>query len=157
MLKDQRVQFAIIGVAVLFGVVMVIRSIFFSGDADPQAAVRARAAAAPEENRTAKLAVYDKSQAAEMREMLNPSQPEKQRAAAAQRLGQIQDRESIDQLLDMLDDPSPIVRGRAAAAVTKILGAHFGFHANGPAKERKRIAGYMRQAAEVMKKNPPKK
>ncbi len=157
MSEDRRVLYVVMGVAGVCGLLLGVGAIFFGPSEDPQAAVRARAAAAPEENHTAKLAVYDADQVEQVRGMLDASHPAAQRAAAAQRLGQLQDFESADQLLEMLDDPSPLVRGRAGVALTKILGIHFGFRANAPAKERAKIVRTMRQVVEFRKKNPPPK
>jgi len=49
------------------------------------------------------------------------------KAASIQGLGQLYDYESMDDLLKALDDPSPLVRGRAGVAVQRLLGADFGF------------------------------
>ena len=155
MLENRRVLYAMIGVAGLGVVLLVVGASFFFREQDPQAAARARAAAAPDENHTAKLAVYDADQLEQVRGMLGDSHPSERRAAAAQRLGHLQDFQSIDQLLNMLDDPSPLVRGRAAVAVTKILGIHFGFRADAPAEERAEAVHAMRLLAEARKKNPP--
>ena len=58
------------------------------------------------------------------------------RATAAQALGDMQDFVSVPELLRLCDDPSPLVRGRAGAAVCNILGADFPFQADMPAAER---------------------
>ena len=40
-------------------------------------------------------------------------------------------------MLILCEDPSPLIRGRAAAAVQKIFGADYHFKADGPEAERR--------------------
>ncbi len=58
------------------------------------------------------------------------------RGLAIMGLGNLKDRESLPVFLDLLDDPSSIVRGRAAAAFSHIMNRHFPYQANGPNREK---------------------
>ncbi len=58
------------------------------------------------------------------------------RAAAADGLGTRRDVESMPALLDAMEDADALVRGRAGAAVQKILGADFFFRADDPPDKR---------------------
>ena len=49
------------------------------------------------------------------------------------------DYRSMPTLIELLEHEDPLVRGRAGAAVQKILGADFGYRANAPDEERRRI------------------
>lgn len=55
------------------------------------------------------------------------------------------DYRSMPTLLDLLEHEDPIVRGRAGAAIQKILGADLGFRANAPDEERTRVIKLIRQ------------
>lgn len=61
------------------------------------------------------------------------------RAAAAARLGQIGDEQSIPALLRAMEDPDPVVRGRAGAAVRKIMKADYRFRAADPPERRTEV------------------
>ena len=49
------------------------------------------------------------------------------------------DYRSVPALIELLDHPDPLVRGRAGAAITKIIGADMGYRANMPEAERKKM------------------
>ena len=49
------------------------------------------------------------------------------------------DYRSVPSLIELLDHPDPLVRGRAGTAITKILGADVGYRANMPEAERKKM------------------
>jgi HEAT repeat protein len=57
-----------------------------------------------------------------LRQVLKEARHPDVRAAAAQALGDVQDFQSVPELLRLCDDPSPLVRGRAGSAVTNIIG-----------------------------------
>lgn len=55
------------------------------------------------------------------------------------------DYRSMPTLLKLLEHEDPVVRGRAGAAVQKILGADFGFRANASESERKKVIATIKQ------------
>ena len=54
------------------------------------------------------------------------------------------DYRSMPTLLELLDHPEPLVRGRAGAAIQKIMGADYGFRANAPPEERAPLVAAIR-------------
>jgi HEAT repeat protein len=90
-----------------------------------------------------------------LRQVLKEARHPDVRAAAAQGLGDVQDFQSVPELLRLCDDPSPLVRGRAGAAVTNIIGMDFFFNANDPPEKRKAVIESMRRAYEQMRRFPP--
>ncbi len=76
------------------------------------------------------------------------------RAAAAYALAQQFDYDSMDTLLDSMGDESVVVRGRAALAVTKLLGRDRRFRANGSEEDRARIIRHCRADWEDVQKSP---
>ncbi len=60
-------------------------------------------------------------------------------APLAQAAMKSEDYQSLPVLLRMMEDEDANVRGRAGAAVQRIMGADYGFRANMPADERARI------------------
>ena len=55
------------------------------------------------------------------------------------------DHRSMPTLLDLLEHEDPQVRGRAGAAIQKILGADFGYRANASEAERAKIIALIKQ------------
>jgi HEAT repeat protein len=76
------------------------------------------------------------------------------RAAAIQTLGVFKDKSSTPMLLDALDDPDPMVRGRAGEALVPLLSADYHFRADDPLPKRKAISRAMRESYENLLKNP---
>ena len=66
---------------------------------------------------TMQLAEPQHNAAPQLRQVLREASHPDVRAAAAQGLGDVQDFQSVPELLRLCDDPSPLVRGRAGAAV----------------------------------------
>ena len=66
---------------------------------------------------------------------------------------------AMPQLITLLNNNDPYVRGRAGVAAQKILGADFGFKANMPEADRKKVGEIMRaQLQHIMAKmNNPEK
>ena len=93
--------------------------------------------------------------APQLRQVLKEARHPDVRAAAAQGLGDVQDFQSVPELLRLCDDPSPLVRGRAGAAVTNIIGMDFFFKADDPPEQRKAVIESMRRAYEQMRRHPP--
>ena len=91
----------------------------------------------------------------QLRQVLKEARHPDVRAAAAQGLGDVQDFQSVPELLRLCDDPSPLVRGRAGAAVTNIIGMDFFFKAEDPPKERAAAIESMRRAYDQMRRSPP--
>jgi hypothetical protein len=91
----------------------------------------------------------------QLRQVLKEARHPDVRAAAAQGLGDVQDFQSVPELLRLCDDPSPLVRGRAGAAVTNIIGMDFFFKADDPPEQRKAAIEAMRRAYEQMRRQPP--
>lgn len=65
------------------------------------------------------------------------------------------DYRSLPTLIDLLEDEDPNVRGRAGAAIQKILGADFGFRANLPKEEREKIIEFIKQDYEQARPRLP--
>ena len=61
------------------------------------------------------------------------------------------DYRSMPSLLDLLEHEDSLVRGRAGAAVQKILGADFGFRANLPEDQRAKVIAVIRHDYELAK------
>lgn len=55
------------------------------------------------------------------------------------------DHRSMPTLIELLEHPDPLVRGRAGAAIQKILGADFGYRANDPPQQRAKIVELIKQ------------
>jgi hypothetical protein len=80
------------------------------------------------------------------RESNNP----KVRAEALRGITTARDWSSMDVVFEALDDEDAVVRGRAGAAATKLLGVDFGYRANDPQDKRDRIVQGMRGEYEKM-------
>lgn len=95
--------------------------------------------------------------APQLREVIARTRNPEVRATAAQALGDLEDFQSVPELLRLCDDPSPLVRGRAGAAVTNIIGMDFFFKADDPPKERATAIESMRRAYDQMRRSTPPK
>jgi hypothetical protein len=89
-----------------------------------------------------------------IREVFRRSEASDVKVACIEGIAQNWDYDSMDLLLDALDDPSPVVRGRAASAVMRMVGRNRRFRAEGPEAERKMLAQYMREDWEAMRRHP---
>jgi HEAT repeat protein len=67
------------------------------------------------------------------------------RAVMAQSLGKCRDIDSLGELIDAMEDPSPLVRGRAGAVVQEMVGMDMSFDAEGPPAERQKIVAFCRR------------
>ncbi len=91
----------------------------------------------------------------ELRQVMAQAKDAEVRATAAQALGDLEDFDSVPDLLRLCDDPSALVRGRAASAVTSIIGMDFFFQADdAPAKRAAAIVS-MRKAYDRMRQRSP--
>ena len=80
----------------------------------------------------------DKQEAAMLSRVVNDRREDEHvRAAAVQAIGLMRAWKHRDAAILALDDPSPRVRGRAAAAVRSMIGRDFGFRANDSEADRK--------------------
>jgi hypothetical protein len=93
----------------------------------------------------------------QLREVMAQSREPDVRATAVQALGDLQDFSSVPHLLQLCDDQSPLVRGRAGAALCSILGADFPFHSEMSAAERRPVIEAMRNMYQQMRRHPPDK
>jgi HEAT repeat protein len=69
------------------------------------------------------------------------------RTAAAQSLGRLDDYRAMPALIEALDDPSALVRGRAYASIRRILRLDVGFKARAPLAERRAKIERIRELA----------
>ena len=83
--------------------------------------------------------------AQDLRGVLAESDSQAARADAAARLGQMRDEESMSALLESMEDPDPVIRGRAAAAVRKVMGADYYFRADDPPQRRKQVIAIIKK------------
>jgi hypothetical protein len=73
------------------------------------------------------------------------------RATAIQGLAKQWDYDSMDPIIDALNDDDPLVRGRAGRAVERMLGMQFGLRHDAPVEERKAKIKLVRTAWKQMK------
>ena len=109
---------------------------------DPRPRVRAAAAVALGQFRR-----RDRVDAGSLVGLLsNRDEEDDVRAAAACSLGRLQSWNAMPALVDALEDPEPMVRGRAGSAVRKILGVDFGFRAEAPVRRRRAAVARIRNS-----------
>lgn len=91
-----------------------------------------------------------------LRRILAESNEPKVQAAAIDGLSTLKDWEGVPALLDAMEHSnSALVRGRASAAVTRMLGADFQYRANGDRRQQAAALAVMRAEYDRMAKNPP--
>ncbi len=86
-----------------------------------------------------------------LRQVFHQSEAPPVRAACISGMAGNWDYHSMDDLLAALEDESPLVRGRAGAAVQQMLGIHFYFRAQDPPDKRAVAVKKMRAAWEYMR------
>jgi hypothetical protein len=89
-----------------------------------------------------------------LQRLLAESQSNQVRAAVIQGVAFQRDYDSMPILLDAMADPSLVVRGRAGAAVQRLLGLEFSFDADGPPDEREKIITAVRRQWESLRDSP---
>jgi HEAT repeat protein len=89
-----------------------------------------------------------------LRSVLEQSQTPGVRAACIQGLRIREDYGSVEMLFEALEDPSPLVQGRAAAALTHLLGRDHFFRPNDPPERRKMVIAAMRVSWEQLQESP---
>jgi len=67
------------------------------------------------------------------------------RAAAVTALGHMRAIDSMDAILEALNDPNLLVRRRAADAVARIMGRHYELYLDGPEEKRRQAIDTLRQ------------
>jgi HEAT repeat protein len=93
----------------------------------------------------------------ELRRVLQQSDTPEVRAACIQAIGAIEDYDSMDLLLEALEDEAIVVRGSAGSAVSKMVMGHdlrFSFKANAPEQERKKAVATLRAYWEQLRGSP---
>jgi len=86
----------------------------------------------------------EQESAEQLRDVLTKEDSWQARAAAA-KLGEMQDEDSMPALLQAMEDPDPVIRGRAAAAVRKIMGADYYFRAGDSPQRRKEVLAVIKR------------
>jgi HEAT repeat protein len=94
----------------------------------------------------------------ELRRVLQESDTAEVRAACIRGLGAIEDYDSMELMMDLLEDESLIVRGTAGSAVTSMLvmasGVQTRFKADGTEEERRQAAETLREEWEQLRESP---
>jgi hypothetical protein len=85
----------------------------------------------------------------------DPRRTPQERAQAIHSLARAQDWKGVDVLIAQLDDSSPLVRGRAAAAVRHILGTDFYYRAEDHPAKRAIAINDLRRYWKARQTNPP--
>jgi len=86
-----------------------------------------------------------------LRRVLAEADSPRVRAPAIRGLAAQWDYDSMPALLDALDDPSLVVRGRAGVAVARMMSVDFDFRADAPAEQRQAIVKRFREQWEWMR------
>jgi len=81
----------------------------------------------------------------ELRRVLAGSDTPEVRAICVQGLAALRDYDSMENMLDALEDPSAVVRSAAARAGMQLLGAKYEFDAEGPPEKRKKTVEFFRE------------
>jgi hypothetical protein len=117
---------------------------------------QALTAATPTERQAAaaQLADWGEEAKPQMREVLSATDQPEVRALMIQTLGGMFDYESMELLLQGLDDESLEVRQRSGYAVRTMLGAALPYDAQAPAEERAKAVAWMRNDWEQLKASP---
>jgi HEAT repeat protein len=135
----------------LAGVLLVALALWLLlGEGEPSAeelAERALNAPTTEERQEAaiELARCGKESVQLLRRVFSESDTPEVRAAIAQGLGRQRDVESLPDLIDAMEDASPLVRGRAGVAVRRIVGLEVPFGADAPPEERRKAVAFYRK------------
>lgn len=68
----------------------------------------------------------------------------------AQGVAKQRDWRSLPRLFELMEHDDPLVRGRAGAAVATIMGADYGFRANAPPEERRKVLAFIRHTHQIL-------
>ena len=136
--------------AVYFG-----RGWFFAGrPLSPQELARTALqadSAAEREMAVARLSEFGEGATKHLKRVLAEGNSPAVRAIAIQGLARQWDYDSMDTVIDALDDDDPLVRGRAGRAVEKMLGMRFDLRYDAPVEEREVKIKLVRAAWQEMK------
>jgi len=91
--------------------------------------------------------------APELRRVAQQATEPQVRAGAIQGLGEVRDWQSVDILIGELEHPDPLVRGRAGAALRKIMKVDFNFRAHDPADRRAAAIAHIRRLVNAARAN----
>ncbi len=103
------------------------------------------------------LADYGYEARDQLQRVLRESNTPGVRAACIGGLGEIEDYDSMDLFIELLNDDSLVVRGSAGSVVTTMLMAHepqFAFRANDPADKRQEAVKLLREKWEELRGTP---
>ncbi len=90
-----------------------------------------------------------------LREVLRKTKDPVVKAGVMGGLMRLQDVPSLPLMIEAVQDPDPNVRGRAVAAVGKIIGIRYPFSSEATTQDRISLMGHMRKAYEKLKANLP--
>ncbi|MFP4054746.1 MAG: HEAT repeat domain-containing protein [Phycisphaerae bacterium] len=148
MLTRRNIAIAVVSLLVIVAVVEYVWIYVLPEDEPTTGELANRAFKAPEvderEAAVVKLANKGRSAVPELRKVLVEAREPEIKAAAVRGLGESFDFASMDRLLDAMEDPSPLVRARAHAAVSRMLGPNAHFDPHAPAAERRKIVKFYR-------------
>jgi len=152
-----RILYSIAGVLAIIAVV-VFGCLYIPWDRRPSPDELERTAlegatSAEKERAAVELAGRGAEAGEHLRRVLQKSKLPQVRAAAIQGLGAQHDYESVEALLDALEDESPLVRGRAGIAMKTLLGVDFRFRAAASPEERAVKVQLIRKAWDEMRES----
>lgn len=102
----------------------------------------------------ASLAGMDATARPQMARVLNESNQPTVRAAVIQGLAAQWDYDTVPLLMGAVEDSSPLVAGRAGAAVERLLGMDYRFRCDDPPAERQAKIKMMRDDWELLRNSP---
>lgn len=151
MSKQRQVLFAAAAVAIIGAIAFYgwrwasQRPVVYSPEVLAEQALHADTPEVREES-AVKLATQASESRQLLRQVFRETESSPVRAACITGLSRSWDYDSMDDLLIALEDESPLVRGRAGAAVQKMLGVDFYFRANDPLERRAAAIEKLREA-----------
>jgi len=151
----QRNLFIVLGVLLALAAVVHGWGLFRRGErlASPdELAEQALHAESPQKQEIAafELAQLGKEAKQQLRRVLGESSLPQVRAECIRGLAAQWDFDSMETFLDALDDQSPLVRGRASAAVQRMMSVNVDFPHKAPPEEREPVVKHLRQRWQSM-------
>jgi len=140
----------LIGLGVVVGIaVVVVAWWFFSRprmlSPEELAEIALRAESPQERERAAAQLLRHRGEALdELRRVFAQSDTPEVRAICVQALAALRDYDSMEEMLDAMEDPSAVVRSRASRAVMQLLGAKYEFDAEAEPEIRQETIDYFR-------------
>jgi len=150
----------LIAVGILLLLIVTVGGIwFFAGSREPTADEWLETALTGQdlqEREAAAVALSDLNPPAlpQLRQLLEETSDPTVKSATIGALGRHYDFDSMEAIIDAMEDESSVVRGRAAAVVARFLGRDRRFRADGPETDRARIIKYSREDWEMVKASP---